>query len=104
MNYVHLERFFFCTHQLLPKKKQIEFCFSQLTQFETFVAYALFTGILFYAFMTDITLDFTTPFEFTSALPFLIELMDIMAAATAQEITTVESVCGEIAWPINGAQ
>lgn len=64
----------------------------------------LFTRILFDAFMTDITLDFTTPFKFTSALPFFLELMNVMAAATAQEITTIEPVRGKIAWAINRSQ
>lgn len=72
-------------------------------RFEVFVR-ALFTRILFDAFMTNLAKDFATPFKFTFALPFFIKLMNVMTAATAQEITTIESVCGEIAWPINGSQ
>lgn len=66
--------------------------------------FTLFACILFDAFMADITLNFTTPFEFASALPFPIKLMDVMSASAAQEITTVETVRGEITGPINRAQ
>lgn len=66
--------------------------------------FTLFACILFDALMTDITLDLTTPFEFASTLPFFVELMDIISAAATQQITTVQTVCGEIARPIDGAK